>query len=109
MRREKRRMSIRKVWRKMKAPFLYAAAEGLFLTLMQPRLPLKGVPEPQRGRGMSATVPGCFEAETSQAAGTSPCARLHLRLPVAVPLRRGNCAMLVAIVINSPVASQRET
>ena len=66
----------------------------------------KGVPERQRGRGMSATMPGCFEAETSQASGTSPCARLHLRLPVAVPLRRGNRAILVAFFINSPVTSQ---
>ena len=63
--------------------------------------PLKGVPERQRGRGMSATMPGCFEAETSQATGTSPCARRHVRLPVAVPLRRGNCVILVAFFIST--------
>ena len=36
------------------------------------------------------------------------CVRLHVRLPIAVPLRRGNGAILVAFFINSPVTSQIE-
>ena len=49
---------------------------------------------------------GGFEAETGSCARTSPCDRLHLRLPAAVPLRRGNGVILVASFINSPVTSQ---